>query len=371
MERVVTWRELLALIEPHYPKAGRGRRPYPMASMLRIHVLQNWFGLSDPAMEEALYEIVPMRQFAQLPLTGALPDETTVLNFRRLLETHQLAPRLLEAVNAHLAERGLLLRRGTIVDATIIAAAPSTKNKDKKRDPEMHQTRKGNQWHFGMKAHIGVDGREREWHIAEKRGRVKKMEEGEFKEATKALATLKARFRAHAEHPFRVVKRQFGYQKVRFKGLMKNTAQVITLFALSNLWMVRRQLLAKTGELRPQPAKQGRKRARRASSGEKHPDVAGVMSQNQNEALLTAPIASVRDLFRVSLRRLRPAAQAQHRAALIHAERSCVVSEKALRLRLVRFRCPIAHKSIASLSEQQGMCRAQPQRQIVFPERIR
>ena len=295
MEQVVPWQELLALIQPHYPKAGRGRRPYPITSMLRIHLMQNWFGLSDPGMEEALYEIVPMRQFAQLPLTGALPDETTVLNFRRLLETHQLAPKLLEAVNAHLTEKGLLLRRGTIVDATIIAAAPSTKNKDKARDPEMHQTKKGNQWYFGMKAHIGVDGdsglvhtvvttaanaadvsqvehllhgeettvhgdagyigadkrvaaeRKREWHIAEKRGRVKAMEEGPLKEATKELETLKARFRARVEHPFRVVKRQFGFQKVRFKGLLKNTAQVMTLFALSNLWMARRDLLAMTG----------------------------------------------------------------------------------------------------------------------------
>ena len=296
MEQVVPWESLLALIEPHYPKAGRGRRPYPLTTMLRIHLMQNWFGLSDPGMEEALYEIVPMRQFAQLPLTGALPDETTVLNFRRLLEAHQLAPKLLEAVNAHLTEKGLLLRRGTIVDATIIAAAPSTKNKDKARDPEMHQTRKGNQWYFGMKAHIGVDGdsglvhtvvstaanaadvsqvehllhgeektvpgdagyigaekrvapgkRKREWHIAEKRGQVKAMEEGPLKEATKELETLKARFRARVEHPFRVVKRQFGYQKVRFKGLLKNTAQVITLFALSNLWMARRRLLAMAG----------------------------------------------------------------------------------------------------------------------------
>ena len=295
MEQVVPWQELLALIQPHYPKAGRGRRPYPITSMLRIHLMQNWFGLSDPGMEEALYEIVPIRQFAQLPLTGALPDETTVLNFRRLLETHQLAPKLLGAVNAHLTEKGLLLRRGTIVDATIIAAAPSTKNKDKARDPEMHQTKKGNQWYFGMKAHIGVDGdsglvhtvvttaanasdvsqvehllhgkektvhgdagyigaekrvaatRKREWHIAEKRGRIKAMEEGPLKEATQELETLKARYRARVEHPFRVVKRQFGFQKVRFKGLLKNTAKVVTLFALSNLWMARRDLLAMTG----------------------------------------------------------------------------------------------------------------------------
>lgn len=296
MDQVVPWQDLLALIEPVYPKVGRGRRPYPLASMLRIHLMQNWFGLSDPGMEEALYEIVPIRQFAHLPLTGALPDETTVLNFRRLLEKHDLAPKLFDAVNGHLSAKGLLLRQGTIVGATIIAAAPSTKNKDKARDPDMHQTKKGNQWYFGMKAHIGVDGdsglvhtvvttaanaadvsqvehllhgqertvhgdagyigadkrvaatgRKRQWHIAEKRGRVKAMAEGALKQATQELETLKARFRARVEHPFRVVKRQFGFQKVRFKGLAKNTSQVITLFALSNLWMVRRRLLATGG----------------------------------------------------------------------------------------------------------------------------
>ena len=294
MDQAVPWSTLLILIEPFYPKAGRGRHPYPLASMLRIHLMQNWFGLSDPGMEEALYEIVPMRQFAHLPLTGALPDETTVLNFRRLLETHALAPKLFEAVNAHLGAKGMLLKRGTIVDATIIHAPSSTKNADKARDPEMHQTKKGNQWYFGMKAHIGVDGdsglvhtvtttaanaadvsqvehllhgeertvhgdagyigahkrvkaSKRTWHIAEKRGKVKAMAEGALKSATEELETLKAKFRARVEHPFRVVKRQFGFQKVRFKGLAKNTAQVITLFALSNLWMARKRLLAMTG----------------------------------------------------------------------------------------------------------------------------
>lgn len=293
MDQVVPWAQLLALIEPHYPKAGRGRRPYPLASMLRIHLMQNWFGLSDPGMEEALYEIVPLRQFARLPLTGALPDETTVLNFRRLLEKHELAPQLLQVVNAHLGSKGLTLREGTIVDATIIHAPSSTKNADKARDPEMHQTRKGQQWYFGMKAHIGVDmhsglvhtvtttaanaadvtqvehllhGKEKivhgdagytgaqhrvprnlEWNIAEKRGRVKAMPEGALKEATQALETLKARLRARVEHPFRVIKRQFGFTKVRFRGLAKNTAQILTLFALSNLWMARRELMVTTG----------------------------------------------------------------------------------------------------------------------------
>ena len=301
MDKVVPWDALLALIEPTYPKAGKGRHPYAIKTMLRIHLMQNWFGYSDPAMEEALYEVEPLRRFAGLSLTrGGIPDETTILNFRHLLEAHQLAPKLLTAVNADLEKRGLLLRQGTIVDATIIHAPPSTKNKDKARDPEMHQTRKGNQWYFGMKAHIGVDaeaglvhtvtttaanaadvsetakllhGREEwinadagytgadkreelkdckaHWHIAAKRGTVKAMPEGALKTATKELETLKAQNRAIVEHPFRVIKRQFGYQKVRFKGLAKNTAQIVTLFALSNLWMVRRRILAMTGEVCP------------------------------------------------------------------------------------------------------------------------
>jgi IS5 family transposase len=298
MDQVVPWDALLALIDPAYPKAGKGRRPYPLKMMLRIHLLQNWFGYSDPAMEEALYEVAPLRRFAGLSLTrGSVPNETTILNFRRLLETHDLAPKVLAAVNAYLTDKGLLLRQGTIVDATIIHAPSSTKNAAKARDPEMHQTRKGQQWYFGMKAHIGVDvesglvhtvtttaanvadvaevvqllhGKEntvhadagyigaekrapkrgRKWHIAAKRGRIKAMPEDELKEATKHLEYIKAAVRAKVEHPFRVVKRQFGYQKVRFKGLAKNTAQILILFALSNLWMMRRTLLTPVGEVR-------------------------------------------------------------------------------------------------------------------------
>ena len=298
MERVVPWDALLALIEPHYPKAGRGRHPYPIATMLRIHLMQNWFGLSDPGMEEALYEITPLRQFARLRMTSSIPDETTLLNFRHLLEANELAPKILESVNADLSRKGLLLKRGTIVDATIIAAPSSTKNADNARDPEMHQTKKGNQWYFGMKAHIGVDvesglvhtvtttaanaadvtqtehllhgeevavyadagyagaehrveRKEISWHVAEKRGKVKAIVNDAMREATQDLETLKARIRARVEHPFRVVKRQFGFVKVRFRGLAKNTAQVLTLFALSNLWQARHRLLAMTGEVRP------------------------------------------------------------------------------------------------------------------------
>ena len=299
MEQVVPWDSLQALIEPHYPKAGKGRHPYPMSTMLRIHLMQNWFGYSDPAMEEALYEVTPLRQFAKLSLIGALPDETTILNFRRLLETHGLAPKLFEAINAHLSDKGLLLREGTIVDATIIHAPSSTKNRGKTRDPEMHQAKKGNQYFFGMKAHIGVDydgglvhsvtttaanvadvseagkllhGEEgfaygdagytgvakREenaeravrWEIAARRHTIEAMPEGVLKAGAKEVEYCKARIRAKVEHPFRVVKRQFGYVKVRFKGLAKNTAQVVTLFALSNLWMARRALLGTEGILR-------------------------------------------------------------------------------------------------------------------------
>ena len=294
MERVVPWTELLSLIEPHYPKAGRGRHPYPIATMLRVHLMQNWFGLSDPGMEEALYEITPMRNFARLRMTGAIPDETTILNFRRLLEVHELAPRILEVVNGHLSSKGLLLKRGTIVDATIISAPSSTKNATGERDPEMHQTKKGNQWYFGMKAHIGVDmesglvhtvqttpanaadvtevanllhgeesvvhadagytgackrveGSQITWHVAERRHKVLSIVDGPLRQAMQDLETLKARIRARVEHPFRVVKRQFGFQKVRFRGLAKNTAHVLTLFALSNLWQARRRLLLMTG----------------------------------------------------------------------------------------------------------------------------
>ena len=157
MEQVVPWSGLVALIEPHYPKAGGGRKPYPLETMLRIHLLQNWFSLSDPAMEEALYEITSMRQFARLTLSAPIPEDTTIMNFRHLLEKHQLAACILETINAYLRDKGLSLRQGTIVDATIIHAPSSTKNKEGKRDPEMHQTKKGNQYFFGMKAHIGAD----------------------------------------------------------------------------------------------------------------------------------------------------------------------------------------------------------------------
>lgn len=156
MEQVVPCAGLVALIEPHYPKGG-GRKPYPLETMLRIHLLQNWFSLSDPAMEEALYEITPMRQFARLTLSAPIPEDTTLMKFRHLLEKYQMAVGILQVINGYLQDKGLSLSQGTIVDATIIHAPSSTKNKDGKRDPEMHQTKKGNQYFFGMKAHIGSE----------------------------------------------------------------------------------------------------------------------------------------------------------------------------------------------------------------------
>ena len=299
MELVVPWKALLKVIEPHYPVAGRGRRPYPLQAMLRVHLMQNWFALSDPAMEEALYEIASLRTFAGLGLE-AIPDETTILNFRHLLEASDLAEDIFKQVNAHLTRKGLLLKRGSIVDATIIAAPSSTKNSTGERDPEMHQTKKGNQWHFGMKAHIAVDAesglvhtvtataaneadveqvadllhgkeeqvwadsgyrgaqarvmRDVQWHIASRPSDMAKMPEGRAKARARKNEYEKASVRAKVEHPFRVIKRQFGLVKVRFKGLAKNTAHVITLFALSNLWMARKKLMAMMGQVRPQTA---------------------------------------------------------------------------------------------------------------------
>ena len=300
MEQVVPWQQLLGLVAPHYPVSGRpGRQPYALTTMLRIHLLQQWYALSDPAMEEALHEIPTLRRFAQLGGLDNVPDETTILNFRRLLETHGLAARMLEAVNAHLARKGQSLRSGTIVDATLIAAPSSTKNADHARDPEMHQTKKGNQWYFGMKAHIGVDefsglvhhvhctaanvadvtvthtllhGKEDSvfgdsgYTGADKREELQDCEAAFFIAAKRSVLQaignkrerareqrwehFKASVRAKVEHPFRVIKRQFGYTKVRYRGLAKNTAQVLTLFALSNLWMKRKQLLPAMGSVR-------------------------------------------------------------------------------------------------------------------------
>jgi len=296
MERVVPWDVLVQLVEPHCPRAKTGRPPFAVATLLRIHYMQQWFGLSDPAMEEALHDVPLYREFARLDDAAArLPDETTILRFRHLLEKHSLAVDMLRVVNDLLLRKGLMLRNGTAVDATLIAAPSSTKNADAERDPEMKQTKKGNNYYFGMKAHIGVDaqsglvhtvsttsanvhdlhmagallhGQEQEvfadagyqgvhkrpeaagptWHVAMRRGKRKKLNpfiEPEFQ--AEQAEKMKASIRAKVEHPFRVIKRQFGYVKVRYRGLAKNTAQIMTLFALSNLWMARRPLMAAQG----------------------------------------------------------------------------------------------------------------------------
>jgi len=293
MELVVPWRELVALIAAASPVAATGRPPFAHETMLRIHFLQQWFGLSDLAMEEALFETALYRDFAGLSSAERIPDRVSILRFRHLLEEHQLSIQILATVNSTLAAKGLLLKSGTAIDATLIAAPSSTKNRSGERDPEMHQTKKGNQWHFGMKAHIGVDadsglvhtvvgtaanvndvtqagalvhgeeadvfadagyqgvdkreetqGIEANWHVAMRPGKRKALDKSTPMGAVMdKLEHLKASIRAKVEHPFRVIKRQFGHMKVRYRGLMKNTAQLQTLFALSNLWMARHRLL--------------------------------------------------------------------------------------------------------------------------------
>jgi IS5 family transposase len=287
MEEVIPWAKLLAVIEPHYPKGERGRPPVGRERMLRVYFLQQWYGLADEALEDALYDSQALQQFARIDLNAeGVPDATTLLNFRHLLETHDLCKGLFSAINADLTARGLLLREGTLVDATLIAAPPSTKNKAKKRDPEMHQTKKGNQWYFGMKAHIGADrdsklvhtivvtaanvaditktaellhGQEKQvhagvtrigvekraeivalerkldWQVAGKRGAIKAMAEGAEKDAVKAVEKAKASVRAFVEHPFHIVKNLFRHRKVRYRGLAKNGHQLYTLFGLANV----------------------------------------------------------------------------------------------------------------------------------------
>jgi IS5 family transposase len=296
MEQVVPWEGLVELIEPHYPAGQRGRPPIGVERMLRIYFLQQWYALADEALEDAIYDSQAMRTFAGIDLSvEAVPDATTLLKFRHLLERHELTRRIFEGVGALLCERKLLMREGTIVDATIIAAPTSTKNSRKERDPEMHQTKKGNEWYFGMKAHIGVDvqsglvhsvtgtaanvadiaqthallhGQEKEayadagylgvekreeiatkhpdiqWHVAAKRGKVKAMAEGLLKDLTERLEKLKSQVRARVEHPFHILKNLFKHRKTRYRGLVKNTAQLHTLFALANLVICKRALLA-------------------------------------------------------------------------------------------------------------------------------
>ena len=293
MERVVPWSRLVERLRPLYPKGSRGRPPVGLERMLRIYFLQQWYGLADEALEDALYDSQALRGFAGVDLNhDAVPDATTVLHFRHWLEEHKLTAALFAEVGAMLAERGLLMRQGTIVDATIIAAPSSTKNKQKKRDPEMHQTKKGNQWYFGMKAHIGVDvssgvvhsltgtaaneadinqtaallhgseelvladagytgaekrpelaERDVSWNIAIKRSLIKALPAEQRDEAAAAERML-AQLRSPVEHPFHVIKNLFRHKKARYRGLKKNTAQLYSLFALANLVIVKKALLA-------------------------------------------------------------------------------------------------------------------------------
>ncbi len=287
MDAVIPWRRLLAVIEPHYPKAGGGRQPLGLEKMLRIYFLQQWFDLSDPAAEDAIYDSESMRRFARIELgEDTVPDETTILRFRHLIEANDLAQAIFAEISSLLEERGLLLKRGTIVDASIISAPSSTKNSTQTRDPEMRQTRKGNTWYFGMKVHVGTDtrgvvhtivtthaaesdynvmpellhGEEREvygdrayWSERDRadferlgmRYRVNRRgtRKAPVSERWRAINRARSRVRARGEHAFLVVKRHWGFANVRYRGLAKNTARVYTAFALANLYLVRRRLL--------------------------------------------------------------------------------------------------------------------------------
>jgi len=298
MEAVVPWKALLELIKPYYPKTSSkgGRPPYPLATMLRIHLLQQWYDLSDPAMEDALIEVPTMRRFAGIDMiSDRIPDETTILAFRHLLEQNDLGEQIFEAVKAHLKANGMAMKQGTIIDATIIAAPSSTKNKNRERDPEMHQTCKGKQWHFGMKVHIGVDsesglihsvettaahvhdltpaaqllhgeetvvyadagyqgiekrpemqGRGIGFRVAMRPGKRRALPDTPEGRIDGLTETAKAHVRAKVEHPFRVIKQQFGFQKTRLRGMFKNGCKVKMLAALSNLFMARHDLLCRT-----------------------------------------------------------------------------------------------------------------------------
>jgi transposase, IS5 family len=287
MDAVIPWSAILGLIEPHYPKAGNGTQPMPMELMLRIYFMQQWFNLSDPAAEDSLYDSESMRRFAGIELLDdAVPDESTILRFRHLLEQYKLTEKIFSLVRGLLEQKRLLLKSGTIVDATIIAAPPSTKNAQGSRDPEMHQVRKGKEWHFGMKAHIGTDargivhslsttpanvadisempkllhGREREvfgdqayWSESHRQGarsrgtryRINRRPNrySPLTERQRQLNRLRSAIRARGEHAFHVVKRLWGFSKVRYRGLAKNTARLYTAFALANLYLLRRRLL--------------------------------------------------------------------------------------------------------------------------------
>jgi transposase, IS5 family len=286
MDAVIPWTRLLGLIAPHYPKAGNGRQPLGMEKMLRIYFLQQWFNLSDPQAEDAIYDSESMRRFARVELGDeVVPDESTILRFRHLLERHGLTQAIFDSITGLLEERRLLLRSGTIVDATIIAAPSSTKNASATRDPEMKQTRKGKNWHFGMKLHIGADkrgivhtvratnaavaditqlpdllhGQEREvfgdqaywkeddraflesWGVRYRINR--RPSRRPLSKRWRMINRARSRTRARGEHAFRIVKQLWGFAKVRYRGLAKNLARAQTMFALANLYQFRRELL--------------------------------------------------------------------------------------------------------------------------------
>ena len=288
MERVVPWRELCALVEPHYPKPGNGRPPVGVERMLRIYFLQQWFNLSDPAVEEALYDSAIMRQFVGIDLgREPVPDETTVCKFRHVLEEHQLGEQILGTVNLHLQGRGVRITTGTIVDATILHAPSSTKNREQQRDPEMHQTKKGNQWYFGMKAHVGVDSKTkiihtavataanvadstvlpdllhgeetRVWGDQAYKGQTQVIKEcapqaqdhthrryrykNGIDEEERAKNRTKSSVRSKVEHVFQVMKLKFGFVKLRYRGLKKNAHQLFVICGLVNLFLSRKKLL--------------------------------------------------------------------------------------------------------------------------------
>jgi IS5 family transposase len=287
MEKVVPWSALESLVRPHYAKAGNGRQPVGLSIMLRTYFVQQWFNLSDPGVEELVYESAPVRRFVGVDLgIAAAPDETTILRFRHMLERHDLGGLMLDAVNVHMEAKGIKIQTGTIVDATIIHAPSSTKNEKKERDPEMKQTRKGNQWYFGLKAHIGVDAREgtvhtlvttsanvadstalpdllhgeerKVWGDGGYQGQTEAIQEAapkaqdmtcrrtKFKNRVDELQKKKNRskssVRAKVEHPFRILKRVFGFDKVRYRGIAKNHHRLCANFALVNLYLHRKRL---------------------------------------------------------------------------------------------------------------------------------
>jgi len=268
MNKVVPWDQLCALIEPYYPVPGNGRPPVGLERMLRIYFLQHWFNLSDPGAEKALYEYRSMCRFAGIDLgREPVPDESTILNFRHLLEQHQLGDALFQAVGVYQQAHCRRIAGGAIVDPSIISAPSPTRNQDKARDPDMHQTRKGNQWYFGMRTHIGVNSKIKQIHSISvtaanvhsqvldgllHRDETRVWDDSACTKQYEERKHTKSRVRAKVEHVFAVIKRVFGFTRVRYRGLAKNTHALFVLCALTNLYMARRGLRCPTLEWRVQ-----------------------------------------------------------------------------------------------------------------------